>query len=294
MDQSLTPACFSAALPAAPLVSAEWDIFSLRSVEPPPHFTGKFADHVLTLQEAGNFRARQSLGGRPAEGMCQSGCVGLVPATRTVTWERLDGCAGARAISLFVPAAALSRVVSQDWDKDPQNVELEWRFLGRDPIAANLLTSLADEARDESPRGRLYAESACEFLAHHLIRRYSSLCGDPPRVRGGLTPRRLKIVTEYINENLARPITLRILCGLAGVSPRHFERAFRQSVGVAPHSYVLETRVAVARRLLISDPALTIEEIAARVGFCSSSHLGSAFRRRTGLSPSAFRAMQLG
>jgi AraC-like DNA-binding protein len=35
---------------------------------------------------------------------------------------------------------------------------------------------------------------------------------------------------------------------------------------------------------------LSVEDIAGRVGFSSSSHLASAFRRRTGLSPKVFRA----
>jgi transcriptional regulator GlxA family with amidase domain len=40
--------------------------------------------------------------------------------------------------------------------------------------------------------------------------------------------------------------SLHRLSELAGVSPRHFERAFRQAVGVAPHAYVLQRRIAAA------------------------------------------------
>jgi AraC family transcriptional regulator len=293
MDQSLTPSCFAATLPTPPQTCAEWSIFSVCVVEPPRHFSGTFADHILTLQESGTFRARQSIGGRPAEGWCRSGCVGLVPASHAVRWESLDDCGGSRAISLFIPHAFIARVVSQDWDAEPRKVELAWKFLGVDPIAEGILSSLASEARNGSPSGQMYAESACEFLANHIIRRYSSLSRDPPRIHGGLTQRRLNLVTAYINEHVAQPIALRTLAALAGVSPRHFERAFRQSVGMAPYAYVMQTRVATARRLLIKEPALKVEEIALRTGFCNSSHLGLAFRRRTGYSPSAYRATQL-
>ena len=106
---------------------------------------------------------------------------------------------------------------------------------------------------------------------------------------GGLAAPRLRLVLDYIEENLARPIKLQRLAHLAGVSPRHFERAFRQSRGIPPHAYVLERRVLAARNLLLSHPKLTIGAIATAVGFSSPSHLASAFRRHTGYSPSAFR-----
>jgi AraC family transcriptional regulator len=82
---------------------------------------------------------------------------------------------------------------------------------------------------------------------------------------------------------------LRALAALAGISVRHFERAFRQSTGVPPHAYVMERRLHMARGLLTNQPELTIEQIALRLGFANSSHFSSAFRRRTGFKPTDFR-----
>jgi AraC family transcriptional regulator len=149
--------------------------------------------------------------------------------------------------------------------------------------------NLAREAAGGSPAGRLYAESGCEFLAHHLIYRYSNQSPTPPRSMGGLSGRRLKLVLEYIEDTLGQPIRLRELAALAGVSARHFERAFRQSTGSSPHAYVMERRLHRARDLLINQPELPIEQITLRLGFSSSSHFSSAFRRQTGLTPTDFR-----
>ena len=132
-------------------------------------------------------------------------------------------------------------------------------------------------------------ESSCEFLAHHLIYRYSNLSPTPPRSMGGLSSRRLKLVLEYIEDTLGQPITLRELAALAGVSARHLERAFRQSTASSPHAYVMDRRLHRARGLLINHPELPIEQIALRLGFSSSSHFSSAFRRQTGLTPTDFR-----
>jgi AraC family transcriptional regulator len=106
-----------------------------------------------------------------------------------------------------------------------------------------------------------------------------------------LPANRIKAVVDYIEENLAKPIALHELALLARVSVRHFERAFRQSLGVPPHTYVLGRRLSAARDLLLGQPTLSIERIAEQAGFSSPSHLASAFRRQTGYSPTTFRRM---
>jgi hypothetical protein len=109
------------------------------------------------------------------------------------------------------------------------------------------MTALGFEARNGSPSGRLSAESAGEFLAHHLIHCYSSMSAPPPRCSGGLPGNRLKVILEYIEVNLAQPLSLHELARLSGVSPRHFERAFRQATGEVLHAHVLRIRVLAAR-----------------------------------------------
>jgi AraC family transcriptional regulator len=192
-----------------------------------------------------------------------------------------------------MPQAFLSRVVVEHYGIDGRNVEIAKQFLIRDPVIEGIMTNLAMETRDGSPSGRLYAESACEYLAHHVVHYYSSISGAALRSRpvGGLPPRRLKRVLDYIEENLAGSIDLRQLADLAGVSPRHFERAFRQSLNIPPYAFVLERRLHTARGLLVRKPGMTVEAIAACVGFSSASHLSSAFRRRIGCSPSEYRKL---
>ena len=221
---------------------------------------------------------------RPVEGWSDPGTVNLTPANVEATWQ---ASGPSRAIVLLMPDAFLSRVISEHWNADPRRVEIVPQFLAHDPVIQGVATRLALEAQDGSPSGRLYAESACEFIAHHLIHAYSTLSARAPRASGGLPGHRLKRILDYIEENLAQPIALRQLGELAGTSVRHFERAFRQAVGVPPHAYVLRKRVARAQNLLLGESALTLDEIAARAGFSSSSHLSSTFRRQTGYSPTA-------
>src|SRR4029077_12936829 len=143
--------------------------------------------------------------------------------------------------------AFLSRVMAEEWGVEPGKVEIVGQFLVRDPVIESVMTRMALEAQSGSPSGQLYAESASEFLARHIIHSYSSLSKPPPRLRGGLSARSLKAVLDYIEESLGQPIALHRLAELAGVSTRHFERAFRQALGVPPHAYVLGRRVTAAR-----------------------------------------------
>src|SRR5882724_10008460 len=99
-----------------------------------------------------------------------------------------------RAIVLLIPDAFLSRVISEHWQADPRNVEIIPQFLSHDPVIQGVATRLALEAQSGSPPERLYAESACEFLAHHMIHSYSTLSAPPPRASGGLPARRLKLI----------------------------------------------------------------------------------------------------
>ena len=277
-------------LPVPPSVSAAWSPFSLHVIEPPPHVALTFSEHMLASHISGVCRLRREVSGRSTEGWSGPGTVNLSPALIKTT---MDASGPLRIIVVSIPQAFVSRVVAEDWEAEPRNVEIVGQFLARDPVVEGVLTRLALEAQNGSPSGQLYAESACEFLAHHMIHSYSSLSPLPPRHSGGLAAPRLKMVLDYIEEHLGQSISLRRLAELAGVSARHFERAFRQDVGVPPHAYVLQKRVAATRHLLLTQPALTIQEIALRAGFSSSSHLASAFRRQTGYSPTTFRRLQL-
>ena len=290
MDQRSIPASrFVDLLPAPPKSLAAENPFPLHVVDATPlRASAAFADPALGLYRSGRHRIRRKAGGRLVEGWTDPGTINITPAHFYGTWEA-DG--PSHAIVLFAPDAFLSRVIAEHWEADPRRVEIVPQFLVRDPVIEAVVARLAVEAQEGSPSGTLYAETACEFLAHHMIRSYSTLSRPPPRPSGGLPAHRIKVVVDYIEESLAKPITLRELAVLARVSVRHFERGFRQSLGVPPHTYVLEKRLSTARELLLSQPTLTIERIARQVGFSSPSHLASAFRRHTGCSPTTFRRM---
>src|SRR5258708_311356 len=84
-----------------------------------------------------------------------------------------------------------------------RGVEIVPQFLARDRVMEAVMTRLALKAHHGSRSDSLYVESACEFLAHHIVDVYSSLSKSEPRYSGGLG-RRLNAVVDYIEANLAR------------------------------------------------------------------------------------------
>jgi AraC family transcriptional regulator len=158
-------------------------------------------------------------------------------------------------------------------------------------FADSELWRVAAKLRDDAlvPAGLAsYADALTVLLGHALMRVNAS---SPPALRasrGGLTGRQQKRVAEFIEEHLAENVRLASLAGLAGLSPYHFARAFKQSFGAPPHRYHIGRRIARAKTLLEAQSG-SVTEVAVAVGFAETSSFSAAFRRFTGIAPSDYR-----
>lgn len=112
---------------------------------------------------------------------------------------------------------------------------------------------------------------------------------EPAHKVGGLAAWQLRKVYAYLEPRLAEKVTVPVLAALLSLSPNHFCTAFRQSTGEPPYRYLLLRRLNRAQALLWSDPEKSITEVALSVGFGSSAHFATSFRRELGLSPSEWR-----
>ena len=126
------------------------------------------------------------------------------------------------------------------------------------------------------------------ILLHELVQR--PLRASPIRfpARGGLAGWQQRLLTEYIEENLARQISLADLAGLVRLHPYHLCRVFKQSFGVPPHRYHNSRRIERAKSLLASGD-YSITEIGLTVGFSETSAFSTAFHKATGAAPTTYR-----
>lgn len=160
--------------------------------------------------------------------------------------------------------------------------------LGQSDLLAERLTLGVKEAlTDNDPGASVYADYLARALAARLLREHSASRVRTEPVRGGLTPQQLSLVTDYMEANLDRSVSLSEIGAACGLSATHFARQFKIAVGVPPHQRLMQLRVERAKRMLQGSAA--IAEIAFACGFAHQEHLTSVFRRFAGMTPAAFR-----
>jgi AraC family transcriptional regulator len=173
-------------------------------------------------------------------------------------------------------------------DIEPSRLEIIDRLAVRDPLIQQLGVALLTELQTNAPLGRLYAETLIHTLAMHLVRYHSTLWLPSMTTSGGLPFQKLSRVLDYINDHLDTDVSLADLATSIDLSSYHFTRLFKQSMGMAPHQYLIEQRIDAAKRLLATTH-FSIADIAYQVGFSSQSHLTTLFRRHVGMTPAAYR-----
>ncbi|TMR21401.1 helix-turn-helix domain-containing protein [Nonomuraea turkmeniaca] len=93
---------------------------------------------------------------------------------------------------------------------------------------------------------------------------------------------------SWAMDNLARPIAVADLAGVANMSQRSFIRHFKRQTGTSPLRWVISQRVAASLAMLESTAA-PVEEIGAAVGFESPVTFRHHFTKTMRTSPSAYR-----
>jgi AraC family transcriptional regulator len=110
-------------------------------------------------------------------------------------------------------------------------------------------------------------------------------------VSSALSVAEVAILCEYIRSNLASGMDVAELAGLVNLSPHYFSMLFRRALGVPPHQYVLQERIAEARKLLATG-RMTLSELATHLGFSDQSHFSRAFRKATGTTPRSYQRQE--
>jgi transcriptional regulator GlxA family with amidase domain len=99
---------------------------------------------------------------------------------------------------------------------------------------------------------------------------------------------RIAQAVRLMEETVEQPMPLVRLAKRAGLSTRHLQALFHESMGVAPHAHYLALRLNAARRKVI-ETAATFADISAATGFNSASAFSRSYRNQFGESPSESR-----
>jgi AraC family transcriptional regulator len=99
---------------------------------------------------------------------------------------------------------------------------------------------------------------------------------------------RARAAAHCIERRSAEALTLDEVAQVAGLSPFHLLRVFRQSIGVTPHQYLMRMRLMHALHLL-RDTGRPVTDVAYEAGWADLSNFNRAFRREFGCSPRSLR-----
>ncbi|MEG8279632.1 AraC family transcriptional regulator [Streptomyces sp. AHA2] len=151
-----------------------------------------------------------------------------------------------------------------------------------DPYAVGLVHQVLRAADEDNA---LAADTLLRVAVTRLLR----LNGGPVpqrrvRTAGARMAARARGVLE---ERMARPPSLERLAADLGTSPFALLRAFRDTYGMPPHTWLTDARVRRARSLL--DLGTAPSEVAVAVGFTDQPHLNRHFSRIVGVPPGAYQ-----
>ena len=153
----------------------------------------------------------------------------------------------------------------------------------------SLVTHKSTKQNEAGIPSSIEASSLAHLVARQLLVNY---CGSElaeATVNGSkLSETAIQMVCDYIEVNLCSQITLSDLAALVYLSPFHFARCFKATIGLAPHQYVLARRMELAKRLLLTT-TLNVAEVAWSIGYENISHFRRVFALHIGVTPGVIR-----
>lgn len=248
---------------------------------------GRTSDLVIVAQQnIASTSVQFDLGFGWREHFCASAAaVYVIPAEADARW-RLDG--ESQCVYLSLPFAEAYLLLESFGISHP--ADCVWSNASRgfdEPLVHESIMRLWQEvsAVGASP---LLASSCRVAVLHALARRGSQVACIDGRAMPKLQRTQLQRVLAAIHEMPPEGLSIERLASVAGLSPFHFSRLFRNSVGCSPYRYYDGVRFELARDLL-SSTKLPVAEVARRLGFADPSQFARAFRRRAGCAPGAYR-----
>ena len=98
----------------------------------------------------------------------------------------------------------------------------------------------------------------------------------------------IRVISEYLDEHYDEPLTLSEIGEKFGISHYYLAHIFKSETGVSPMKYVMHRKIGEVQNLLMNSD-LSIKEIGERMGFSSSCHLSTVFKKYFGISPKTYR-----
>jgi AraC-like DNA-binding protein len=193
----------------------------------------------------------------------------------------------AGCLSFYLPRIALEEIADDLGQRRPHTLEFKHGRAYEDPVMRALGEAIRPALASPQQISTLFVDHLALAFRAHIARAYAAPTATV-RAKGGLAPWQQRKAIEILRQNLDGDMPLAQLASECGLSTSHFTRAFRQTLGLPPHKWLLKLRVEHAQeRLAGSD--LSLSDVALECGFADQSHFTRVFTHLVGASPGAWR-----
>lgn len=155
------------------------------------------------------------------------------------------------------------------------------------PSLETCFNRLMDEHRHPSPETPVIARAVLHELLVWIVRDCRN-AGLRPMSSVPVFSVEIQRAVKWIEVNVMSPIAVPDLAGMVNMGESNFRRKFIHETGYSPRDYILHAKIDRAMEML-SNSNLSVTEIAMALGFATSAHFASMFRRRKGMRPSDYR-----
>jgi len=256
------------------------DLCQIEAIETPRFRT---VDHSLVVHLSNPARVELKTDGHCDSRQRVQGDLAILPATAVRQVRSGD------PHEVLVVAVSQELVVQTALDAgDGTPFELIPRPYYRDARLEHICWALKAEAESGYASSPLYGESLALAVCVHLLRQRMGKDSLAMK-KGGMAPRTLRRVLDYIESNLDSPLRMADLAELSGLSQYRFAHNFKCATGLPPYQCVLRARLDRAKQML-RQTNLSVLDIAYAVGYQSIGRFNSLFRRELGTTPSNYRA----
>lgn len=95
---------------------------------------------------------------------------------------------------------------------------------------------------------------------------------------------------RYLTEDRLEPRRIEEIADSCNVSVGHFERLFRNYAGMSPGQYRTLHRINRIK-MMLQDQNMSLTQICEKIGYCDCGYLCRMFKKKTGMTPNAYRKM---
>ncbi|CAB3797968.1 AraC family transcriptional regulator [Paraburkholderia fynbosensis] len=186
---------------------------------------------------------------------------------------------------LYFEPSMLTRAATEVTGVAAREIELT-RPVVHDPLLKHLFERLfAVSVLTQSAPDNLRTEAALLELLGHLVQSHATRPAHTLAVHAQGPIARAK---ARIDDDPTATLTLAELAADTGLSRFQLLRGFAHEMGLPPHAYRMQRRIALARRSIAR--GATLADAAAAAGFADQSHMTRAFVRLLGVTPANYAA----